>query len=168
MQQAHDSAFLGTIATVYDGDASTHTVHSSGIGMYYYRVRARNLVGASSWSDVQSVYVSWETEPNNLLTQANGNLSSESVVYALPDDQDDFFKVMPAEGGLIVARVEDISGEGVRLFLYRDHIGNLLASDGSAPYQVSTYGEPGDYYVRVFVDTGYSATIPYRLTTIFR
>ena len=168
LQESREPSFAAPVERVYTGDATSFEARSHGIGTHYYRVRARNLAGESNWSEAQPVPVSWETEPNNVLPEANPGLLSNSTLYALPDDPDDFFSLTTSESGPIIARVDNVAATGVRLSLYYDNIGNLIASDTTAPYQVSAVGPAGTYYVRVFAEAGYTATTPYRLIATFR
>jgi len=168
LQQAEDPLFAGEVERVYYGDATTVEVRSHGIGTHYYRVRARNWVGESAWSETRAVPMSWETEPNNILPEANTGLISDQTLYALPDDPDDFFAITTSEGGPIRVRLEGMAAKGARLSLYYDNIGNLIAYDAEAPYQVEVAGPAGTYYVRVFAQAGYTAAIPYRLVPTFR
>lgn len=168
VEQGRSEVFDGPNAQVYVGDRTWFDMPSNGIGTFYYRVRSRNLVGVSLWSDPQSASLSWETEPNNVLTQANTGVIANEILYALPDDPNDFFKVTTTETGWVTAAVDDMVGQNVRVVLYRDNIGNILATDTTPPYRVTGYGEPGDYHVRVFVGAGYSAATPYQLVVTFK
>ncbi len=163
VEQGQNADFAGTTQIVYTGESASFHMPSRGIGTFYYRVRARNFGGTSPWSEVRSAAVSWETEPNNVLTQANGGLTSDAAVYALPNDSSDFFHVQMTQAGAITARVDGMVGETVRVVLYYDNIANTLMTDTTAPYEVGAYGAAGDYYVRVFVGSGFSATSPYQL-----
>ncbi len=168
VEQSRSAAFDGRTERVFSGDRTSFDMPSNGIGAFFYRVRARNIAGASAWSEPQGTYVSWETEPNNSLTQANEGLAADQTLYALPDDPNDFFHVRTTEPGWIVAHVGEMVGQSVRVVLYYDNIGNTLATDTTAPYDVATYGEPGDYYIRVFVGAGYSAVAPYELLVTYK
>jgi hypothetical protein len=170
LQEARDVSFGGQVERVYYGDATTFEARSHGIGTHYYRVRAENLVGASEWSETRAVPVSWETEPNNALPQANGGLISDLAIYALPDDPDDFFAFIAPGKGTVTVRMEGMADQSARLMLYYDNIGNLVASDTTAPYMVSTGGSApaGVYYIRVFAQGGFSAATPYYLIPTFR
>jgi hypothetical protein len=168
VQQGTSPFFGPPIQQVYAGDHAFFDKPSSGIGTFYYRVRSINLAGVSAWSDAQSAYVSWESEPNNVLTEANSGIAPGQLVYALPDDPNDFFEVTTSQAGWVTAQVDNMVGQSVRLVLYRDNVGNVLASDTSAPYLVTGYGEPGNFYVRVFVGDGYSLVTPYRLSISYK
>lgn len=168
VEQGRNEVFDPPAPPIYQGGHTSVTMSSNGIGTLYYRVRARNIVGVSPWSETQSAELSWETESNNVLTEANAGLRSGQVVYALPDDQHDFFRITAMETGTITARIDKMIGQNVRLALYRDNIGNVLATDTASPYQVSVDGEPGDYYLRVSVGAGYSDTMPYELVVTYR
>jgi hypothetical protein len=161
-------SFDGQIEPIYSGDRTSIDTRSSGIGTFYYRVRARNLAGVSQWSQAQSASMTWETEPNNVLTQANEGIAPGVTIYALPNDANDFFKITATELGTVTAAVDGMVGQSVRLALYYDNIGNLRAADTAAPYAVTALGPAGDYYVRVFVGAGYSVAIPYRLTVSYK
>lgn len=168
VEQGRDGAFTGVTALVYSGDKTSFEMPSNGIGTYYYRARARNWAGMSPWSEVYGVDLAWETEPNNILTEANDGLASGVTLNALPGDPNDFFRVTTTELGALTVRVDDMVGEGVRLALNYGNIGNLLVTDTTAPYELSTFGGPGDYYVRISVAAGYSTTSPYSLVVTYK
>lgn len=168
VEQAQSADFSTGTGVVYSGTHTSFHMPSHGIGTFYFRVRARNFVGTSTWSDVQAAQLAWETEPNNVLTEANTGVTSGATLYALPDDPSDFFHVKTNQSGLVTARIGGMVGESVRVVLYYDNIGNILMTDTTAPYEVSSYGGMGDYYVRVFVGAGYSAIIPYELVVTYQ
>ena len=112
--------------------------------------------------------MSWETEPNNILPEANAGLLANEVLNALPDDPDDFFSFTTSESGPISVRLENMAGQGARLMLYYDNIGNLIAADTTAPYQVNVAGPAGVYFVRVYVQAGHTAATPYHLAPTFK
>jgi hypothetical protein len=168
LHESADSNFAGRVERIYNGDGTTFEARSHGIGTHHYRVRAVNSVGASQWSETRSVPVSWETEPNNILPEANAGVLSDQVLFALPDDPDDFFSFTTSESGPIAVRMEEMTAQGARLSLYFENIGNLVAADTTEPYQVGMVGPAGVYYIRVFAQAGYTATTPYRVIATFR
>jgi hypothetical protein len=168
VQRSPSPSFDQAAAIVYAGTGWSFNMRSSGIGTFYHRVRAENAAGASEWSEVRSADMSWEAEPNNMPAQATGGVVSGQVVYALPDDVDDFFRISVTQPGLISASLADMAGIDVRLALYYDNIGNGLAADTTAPYSVTAYGQPGDYYVRIFVGAAHTDSTPYRLVATYK
>ena len=173
LQESRDPSFAAIVERVYHGDATTFEARSHGIGTHYYRVRAENLAGPSEWSETRAVPVSWETEPNNFLPQANTGLISDQPLFALPDDPNDFFAFVAPDNGTVTVRMEGMVAQGARLMLYYDNIGNLIASSATAPYFVSAgrAGAPapaGVYYIRVFVQKGFTAATPYYLIPTIR
>ncbi len=168
LEQALDPEFAGPIERAYSGDSTSFEARSHGIGTLFYRVRARNLAGVSGWSEARAVPVSWETEPNNILAEANGGLRAGETLYALPDDPDDFFTFTTTAGGEISVRMEEMAAEGAVLLLYQNNIGKLIGYDAEAPYEVTTAGPADTYFIRVLVQARYTAAVPYQLVPVFR
>jgi hypothetical protein len=67
---------------VYTGTDTCYSITDKGPTRYYYRVKARNGWPDDVWSNVQSVDVLWEKEPNDdPLSQANGPIVSGLTYY---------------------------------------------------------------------------------------
>lgn len=80
LEEATSSTFVDA-AQAYAGSATNYDLSGNGAARYYYRVKARNTFGDSGWSNVQSVDVLWEAEPNDFAPQqANGPIVS-SLTY---------------------------------------------------------------------------------------
>ncbi len=93
LEQATASDFSDA-EVIYDGSDTSYEIASEGIAHYHYRVRAHNQFGPGDWSNVQSVQVFWEKEPNeDAYTQANGPVESGVTYYGLfpADDIRDYF-----------------------------------------------------------------------------
>lgn len=168
VERSPDQNFGTTVEQLYRGDSASTRVRSSGIGMFYYRVRALNSAGQSPWSEARDTQMNWETEPNNSLPLANHGLIPGTTLYALPDDENDFFALDVPEPGPLSIRVDELAGEQRRLFLYYGHIGNLIATDSAAPLQIDLEVQEGTHYIRVFVGTTHLEPPTYRLTASFR
>ena len=82
LQEATSSSFADA-ATIYANGGTFTSVSNRTLGTYYYRVRATNVVGNSSWSNTRSVIVSVETgdayEPDDTCAQAQ-SISSDGTV----------------------------------------------------------------------------------------
>jgi hypothetical protein len=71
LERATDGSFTDRVE-VYRGPATNYEAASAGIATYHYRVKARNAWGDSEWSNVQTVEVRWELEPNDQIVQLDG------------------------------------------------------------------------------------------------
>ena len=61
--QEDDNAGFSSPAWVYFGSNTSTSITDSGLGTYYYRVMARNVLGSSEWSAAKSVDVTVEPTP---------------------------------------------------------------------------------------------------------
>jgi Leucine-rich repeat (LRR) protein len=164
LQRATNASF--TDATqVYAGGSTAYTASSQGIARYYYRVQARNQWGNSPWSNVQSVEVRWEREPNNTYDIANGPMNSGLDHYGFPNDASDYFFLQTTRRGQITIDLNNHTGQGLQLLLYYP-AGTLVDQDGTEPYRLEYTGDPGRYYVRIYSTGGFNSTTPYTLRAV--
>ena len=160
------SATFADATQVYAGPATSTTLASQGIARYYYRVNARNQWGESPWSNVQSVEVRWEQEPNYPLAQANGPLRSGLSYYGYPNDQSDYFFFQVASRGQITVDLTNHHGQGLQLLL-RTPAGDPITFVNQPPYQLVAIVDPGRYYVHIYSIGNFNTTTPYTLRAVF-
>ena len=165
LERATNASF--TDATqVYAGTGTSTTVASQGIARYYYRVKARNQWGESPWSNVQSVEVRWEQEPNYPLGQANGPLISGLNYYGYPNDDNDYFYFQVGSRGQVTIDLTNHPGLGLQLLL-RNSTGTQIAVANIPPYHLVITVNPGRYYVQLYATGNFNTTAPYTLRASF-
>ena len=185
LQEADNASFNNTV-DIYTGSASQYSVSGRIPGTWYYRVRAVNAGGTSSWSNIQSVYVNpeavfavflsgvvrnydpyWEIEDNDSYNQANGPLVSGRFYRGYPDDLKDYFFFDSSSYGDITIDLFNHANKDVQLLLYYGRplqSGDEVARDTKAPYHINYKGPSGRYYVYIYsVGSGFNTTIPYTL-----
>jgi hypothetical protein len=167
LERSSDSSFTPPVEQIDAGDRVSAEIASRGAGTFYHRVRGRNQVGPGPWSEARSVFMSWEAEPNDAIAEANVVIA-DVALFSMADDENDYYTIAATKSGTVSVRLEDITGHNVRLVLYYGDVGNVRATDTTAPYMVSAEGPPGAYYVRVFFgETGEPPSV-YRLTASYR
>jgi uncharacterized repeat protein (TIGR01451 family) len=174
LQQAADAAFT-TPTEVYAGPGTSTVIASRGIATYHYRVKARNAWGDSAWSNVQSVEVRWELEPNWPYDLANGPLQSALDYYGYPADERDYFTFsMPASGSIVVeltGHPSENAEKKPQLHLYYGvpQQDEWIDRAYEPPYRVEvTDAPPGQYYILVFTPPeSLSSSAPYTLRVSF-
>jgi hypothetical protein len=168
-------------ATVYAGANTSYDVSGRGAGRYHYRVQARNSSGDSGWSNVESVDVLWEAEPNGAdkdVRDANGPLVSGETYRGYPNDKDDYFFFELSGQTTVDVLVEDFAPTSSygQLVLYgpapEGQRGPLIANFGDPGHSSMALGPyslgPGRYYIRVYTNEGHHSTSqPYRLTVTY-
>lgn len=164
LQRATNASFTDA-AQMYEGASTGYSVPSQGIARYFYRVQARNQWGSSSWSNVQSVDMRWEREPNNTYDIANGPLNSGLDHYGFPNDASDYFFFQTTRRGQITIDLNNHNGQGIQLLLYYP-AGTLVGQDITEPYRLEYTGDPGRYYVRVYSTGGFNSATPYSLRVV--
>ena len=157
LEQAGDVAFSSTVV-VYEGPLTSHSLAGQQPTRYFYRVKARNLWGDSTWSNVEQIDVLWEKEPNNLPPgQVNGPLWP-GLVYrgAFPSGSDvhDYYYVDLTGEEALEAWLRNIpAGHDYDLIL-RDASQTVVAfslTPGNADEQILSGPLPaGRYYVHVY------------------
>jgi uncharacterized repeat protein (TIGR01451 family) len=171
LQESLNSSF-GDAIQVYSGTNISIALSDRGPMRYYYRVQARNAYGDSAWSNVRSVDVLWEKEPNDdVLTEANGPLISGPTYYGRflngEDRQDYFFIDLQSAQSVELWLSNIAAGQDYDLTL-RDtalqppvaHSGEL----GNANEHIRTGTLPaGLYYIQVYNRSGNGSTQPYHL-----
>ena len=165
LERATNASFADA-TLVYVGPATSTTLPSEGIARYYYRVKARNQWGESPWSNVQSVEVRWEREPNYPSTQANGPLRSGLSYYGYPNDQNDYFFFQVASRGQVTIDLTNHNGQGLQLLL-RTPTGNPITFVNQPPYHLVATVDPGRYYVHIYSIGNFNSTTPYTLRAVF-
>ncbi len=107
---------------------------------------------------------SWEVEPNNSYTEANGPLRSGQDYFGYPNDQKDYFSFLMLQNGDITIDLTGHTGSGVQLQLFYESITNRVDYDSQPPYQISLSNQPaGTYYVYIFTESGFNTTNAYTL-----
>jgi hypothetical protein len=180
LQEATNGAF--TRAT----DVRTTTDTCFGISnrpptRYYYRVRYCSGSWCSDWSNVESVDVVWELEPNDVYTTTtNGPLVSGVQYYqGYANDREDYFWIETSTQGQIQVHLRDFVTRGWLLLYYYNKPPILPPHD--APAQAACFLDfaktscdiayhgndpPGRYYIRVVADH-YDESVPYRFWVTF-
>jgi hypothetical protein len=164
LQRATNASFADA-TQVYAGAATVYSAPSQGIARYYYRVKARNQWGESPWSNVQSVEVRWEQEPNYPLAQANGPLRSGLDYYGYPNDNNDYFFFQVGSRGQLTIDLTNHTGLGLQMVV-RTSTGALVTQVNTPPYHLVRTVDPGRYYIQIFSTGGFNTT-PYTLRAVF-
>lgn len=106
----------------------------------------------------------WESEPNNnSKEQADGPLLSGLVYKGYPNDQYDIFFFEMNTTGLITIDLEEITGQGVQLFLFVQGDTVPRAIKKETPYHIQYSGRSQIYYIAIFTESGHNDTVPYEL-----
>jgi len=165
LEQATSSAFVDA-TQVYAGTATEYVAASAGIATYYYRVGAHYSSGGSNWSNVQSVPVYWELEPNGDAAEATrtGPLQPGAVHYGVLTGADscgnDYFYFDLPSSRPVELWLTHMTGDQDFNLVLRDaslHIvpGGFSGNPGSSDDHVVTASLPaGRYYVQVNRVTG--------------
>ena len=172
LERATTNTFSDAIV-VYNGTATAQTIVSEGIALYYYRVKAHNQFGDSGWSNVQSVAVFWEQEPNDeRQTEANGPLASGVTYYGKLSQEDvfkDYFFIDISTSHLTSISLTNIpAGSDYDLALYNaggDRI-KLSEQGSNADENITNNLTPGRYYIQV-IRSGGGSDAPYYLQAVF-
>lgn len=179
LQEANHSDFSDG-GDIYAGPSTSYDVSGRGTARYHYRVKARNGGGDSDWSNVQSVDVLWEAEPNNGRQpddsiQANGPVVSGLTYYGVfpsaADPKDYFYFDLPAAHNVELWLTNIAAGHNYDLTL-RDtsldvvqHSGEL----GNADEHILTGVLPsGRYYIHMSNASGTGSTQPYHLRVVYQ
>jgi hypothetical protein len=173
LQEARTSD-LSDATTVYTGTALSYTADGRGAARYCYRVKARNSWGDSDWSNVESVDVLWEAEPNDEAGQANGPLVSGVTYYGnFPggaDERDWFAFDLSTAHDLELWLTHIPFGHDYDLLL-RDASLELVAVSaayGSVAEQIVTDAlAPGRYYIEVVNYSESGSTQAYQLNAAY-
>lgn len=173
LEQATNATFSDAMQ-VYTGTATSRAIPSQGIATYYYRVKARNQWGDSPWSNVQTVEVRWEREPNNSYLEATGPAASGVSYYGYPSDERDYFSFsLTSRGEIVVEMTGHVSASAEHkpqlLLYYRvPQDGGQVRRVYEPPYRLEYTGDPGQYYIYVFTPTeSVSAVAPYTLRVTY-
>jgi len=170
VEEATDRLFTVT-TQVYTGTSTSHLISGQTDGWYYYRVKACNCWGCSSWSNVEGVGAWYEYDPeyddsNDVCSRANGPLVSGRRYHGYPNDTWDCFKFHQDSDGDIEVELADHVGRRVYLWLLDENM-NPVGIDDSSPFRIQYAGPEGQYYVCIYTGSGYTTTTPYALTVTF-
>ena len=108
----------------------------------------------------------FEREPNNNTSQANGPLQSGVDYHGYQNDTNDYYTFNAASSGSITIDLTNTSVPDTQLLLYYQSTANLVRQAGAAPYHLSYSGQAGLYYVRVFTNGSNNST-PYTLRVTY-
>jgi hypothetical protein len=173
LEKATGSDFVDATA-VYTGTNTDHTIDSVGIARYYYRVKAHNQFGDSSWSNAQSVEVHWEKETNDdAKTQANGPIASGPTYYGVfpaDDIKDYFYFNLPSDHSIELRLTNIAPDEDYDVYLRDANLSVVGESDeyGNADEHILT-GElqSGQYYIQIYNNSKNGSTQPYHLRVVY-
>jgi hypothetical protein len=137
--QEDDNASFSSPTTAYGPGSTTSTAISGrSIGTYYYRVKATNNYGDSSWSNVQTVIVRPPDTPTlNAISNADGdgnysvswNAADRAQTYTLQEDDNAAFS-SPTTVYDGAGTSKSISGKGVGTYYYRVQASNGAGNSG--------------------------------------
>ena len=177
VQEDIDGSFPNP-SEVYEGPDASHSVNDRGATRRYYRVKVRNDCGESDWSNVESVDVLWEAEPNNgclpdLAVEANGPLAS-GITYSgtlrttsVADTNDCFYFDKDARNTIDMKLTNIPLGCDFDLQLRdsdRDLVAESLHSGNTDEHiLIEGFNGIGRYYVRVRYYQGEECSQPYNL-----
>jgi uncharacterized repeat protein (TIGR01451 family) len=176
LEEATRVDFGDAVTVYYSGTNTSYPVSGKGPTRYYYRVQACNIWGCSDWSNIESVDVQWEKEPNNNpdpvsepdCSYANGPLLSDVDYYGHPNDRRDYFSVTLDPGDHIVVNLTHPHNDA-QLQLRKSDCIRLVYDTGGPPWQIEyTALTGGTYYISVHTPPdGLSDTDSYTLTATF-
>jgi len=138
LQRAKDNLFTIELTTVYTGATALFVDAVTEATTYYYRVKARNILGDSSWSPPASVVVSGPTIPTNLTAVAGSFVGEvlaswdtvvEADIYILQRDKDaSFDSAIDVYTGPLVLITDTVTETAV--YYYRVKSRNMLGDSG--------------------------------------
>jgi hypothetical protein len=165
---------FGDATQVYIGMDTSYQANSEGIATYHYRVKVLSAWGDSGWSNVQTVEVRWELEPNGKAVDATrtGTMQPGLHYYGVLTDADakknDYFYFDLNTTRTVELWLTNMTpGQDLNLVL-RDYrlnmvIGGYSGNFGNVDEYIRSVSVlPGRYYVQVNWVTGDSAQ-PYYL-----
>jgi hypothetical protein len=164
LEESTDAGFSQS-AAIYSGSLLSQQISGRGAARYYYRVKARNEWGDSPWSGVVWTDVTWEAEPNDSPTQANGPIVAGITYHGtFPStvDPQDYFRVRlssPSRLELWLTQIPD--GQDYNLIL-RDAGLGIVGYSGelhnTSEHILTGFLPAGEYYVQVYrVPGGWSS-----------
>ncbi|OQA12103.1 MAG: hypothetical protein BWY63_03809 [Chloroflexi bacterium ADurb.Bin360] len=188
LQEADNSGFTGA-TTAYSGSGTSTAISGKAPGTYYYRVRASNAGGNSTWSNTRSVLVKawvylplalrnyvtyfegpWEREPNDTWQQANGPLVSGRTYYGTftsSADVQDYFSIYLVNSRSVELWLTNIgNGHNYDLTLRNTALQLVGYSGevGNANEHIRTEAlAPGWYYIQVYNRSNTGSTKAYYL-----
>jgi hypothetical protein len=83
-----------------------------------------------------------------------------------PDDKKDYFQIYLGAPGKIRVDLTDHTGKGVQLVLFYQSTDNLAERDHDAPYHIDYDGQPGQYYIYIYTESGHNKDRPYALKVV--
>jgi hypothetical protein len=176
LEQAKDSGFA-TAVEIYDGPSTSLAVSGQVTGRHYYRVKAHNSLGDSTWSASQWVDMLWEAEPNNLPPDANGPLVSGLTYFGrflsnpTALEYDYYYFDLPATGRVELWLRNIPSGQDYNLVLRDENLEpevGYSGNRGNVNEHIVTDNLPaGRYYIQVWNYVGNGSTQPYQLQVTY-
>lgn len=113
----------------------------------------------------------FEVEPNNSTSTANGPLVSGVIYRGNPNDPYDLFFFETKDSGPISINLDNHTGVGVQLQLYWQSttVENRVNYDVSAPYEIQDPGNRGadKYYIFIYSAGNYTFATEYTLRVIY-
>ena len=104
-----------------------------------------------------------EVEPNSTSGEANGPILFNRNYQGFPNDTEDYYHFQLNSPGQVRVVLTGICGRDPHLHLYYDTPNNRVCYAGRAPYQITYNGQPGTYWVRVYVADSFNSTNLYTL-----
>jgi len=174
LQEATNSVFVAP-STLYVGTGTVFQVNDHGPTRYFYRVKAVNSSGESGWSNVESVDVVWEREPNNVFTEANGPILSDVIYYGLfpgSGDLNDYYAFDVSAPHSVEVWLTSIGSGHNYDILLRDDIGQIPGAYsgnlGNANEHIFVPAlAMGRYYIRVINRSESSSQQPYQVRVVY-
>ncbi len=173
LQESKSDSFYDA-TEVYSDVGTGVSLSDRGPTRYYYRVRARNVYGDSGWSNVRSVDVLWEKEPNdNALLQANGPLVSGLTYYGyFPSgtDMKDYFLIYLQSAQTVELWLSNIAAGRDYDLTLRDTALQVVGHSGeleNANEHIRTALPSGFYYIQVYNRSGGGSTQAYHLRVLY-
>ena len=182
LQQAQDSAFSNPI-TVYTGPNTSTSSADWALRATTTVCKPSSPPAARPWSNVQSVDVCWEAEPNNTRADANGPIVSGLTYYGLlPNSEDgrDYFYFQLTDTHEVEISLENIGNNNDFNVALRGADGAIVracpdtgadqtcySANRGNDYLRSTPLPPGIYYAHVIYYFGFGTPPPYHLKVTF-
>jgi hypothetical protein len=157
---------------VYTGTDTRHSITDKGPTRYYYRVKARDGWPDDAWSNVQSVDVLWEKEPNDdALTEAKGPIVSDLAYYGTfpnaSDVKDYFYFDLSTPHTVEIWLTNIPAGHDYHLCLRDASLDPAIkcsSNPGNADEHILTGVLPAQrYYIQVFNASETGSSQPYHL-----
>ena len=104
-----------------------------------------------------------KVDPNSPGGEATGPILFNRNYQGFPNDTEEYYHFQLNSPGQVRVVLTGITGRDPQLHLYYNTPNNRVGYAGGAPYQITYNGQPGTYWVRVYVADSFNSTNLYTL-----